>query len=91
MGFNLWRPKRYELEKIRFPRLRGRMHFLRLDCHGADKGAQQFGVSDRNARRFGATFDCPIADAERCDARPDGTDANAARSNDEFSAGPSTF
>jgi len=53
------------------------MCFCGLDCDGADEGARYFGVPDRNARRFHATFDRPNADAPR--------------SNDEFSLGPSTF
>ena len=30
----------YELEKIRFPWLRGNMHFRSFDCEGADEGAR---------------------------------------------------
>src|SRR5215831_3356693 len=67
------------------------MRFRRLDCHGADKGAQYFDAPDANARRFGATFDCANADAGHSGARFDGTDANAARSNNEFSFAPPTL
>jgi hypothetical protein len=53
------------------------MHFRSLDCDSADEDAWKFDVPDGNARRFDAPFDCPNADA--------------LRSNDEFSLGPSTL
>jgi hypothetical protein len=83
--------QRYELEKIRSPWLRGSMRFRSLDCDGADEAARWFCIPDGNARRLHATFDCPNADAPGSDARSDGTNANAPRSNDEFSLGPSTL
>ena len=53
------------------------MYLRSLDCDRADEGAREFGIQDRNARRFHPTFHCPIADAPR--------------SNDEFSLGLSTL
>jgi len=39
-GFNFETLQRYELEKIRAPRLRGSMRFRGLDCYSADEGAR---------------------------------------------------
>jgi hypothetical protein len=67
------------------------MRFRSLDCYGTDDEARSFDVADGNARRFRATFDCPNADAPISGARFGGTDANAPRSNDEFSLKPPTL
>jgi hypothetical protein len=53
------------------------MGFRSLHFDGADDAAREFGIPDRNARRFHATFDRPKADAPR--------------SSDEFILGPSTL
>jgi hypothetical protein len=80
--------KGYELKKIRSPWLRSSMRFRSLHCDGADERACWFDGRDGNARRSDVAFD---GDARRFHAKFDGTDANAARSDDEFTIGLPTL
>jgi hypothetical protein len=61
------------------------------NCDGAGEGTEKFHVAARHARLFGATFDSSNADAPFVIAGFGGTDADAPRDNDEFSAGFSAF
>ena len=73
-GFNfLEREESYELEKNHSSWLRSSMCFHSLDCDGADERARWFDVPGGNARPSHVTFD--------------GADANASRSDDEFTLG----
>ena len=63
------------------------MRFRSLHCAGADETACWFNGRDGDARRADVAFD---GDA-RFHAKFDGTDANAARSDDEFTIGLSTL
>ncbi len=64
------------------------MRFRSLDCHGADERTRWIDGRDGNARRSDVAFD---GDARRFHAKFDGTDANAARSDDEFTIGLPTL
>jgi hypothetical protein len=63
----------YEFEKIHSFWLRSSMRFRSLNCDGADERARWFDVPGGNARPSHVTFDR--------------ADANASRSDDEFTLG----
>ena len=64
------------------------MCFHSLDCDGADERTRWFDGRDGDARRSDVALD---GDARRFHAKFDGTDANAARSHDEFTLGLPTL